>query len=800
MKKIDIKKFKINNYLTLKLIDDKTYIYVSNKRYRELEKLFYQPKDNFKKIDREVKSMDDLAEILDHYDRDIMRYEYKIPSKDLFWGHCSNIQVWVEENYNTVYLHRNLAFPLLRKLLKEEDPIALKVYKKEIEKRFKDGILKVKSYIIQNGYLKDFDRDDLLKLLEEFIQEYPELNHDYLSRNLRTKTILLKKFILYVDNYEKFLEKIFDYAEYDLLEDFKQIMKNIGFLKLNEENILNILEFFSREHLKVIIPLLIDLLEFKPIHKHIKYIAERLYSNKDLFFIQKALIFNENSLESLNLMTKAYYNVKLYNEAEILADKALMMNNNNWKSYYFKGCINLLMGRIKEADKLLSKAYKFAPSGYLIKKKKSEPLIYHQQIFNILQITPYISISKKETLEQKELALNIIIPEAIKEWYSIVGSEEILLTYSNDDLPVSLTDLDINEQDMIDIIYENQAVCKWAVMLNGNNDPPVMITSTSKCSAKSTENWNELFHSFSNFIYTRITNYYFFLINRSRAQVLIEFYSEVPNEISNYLCEHLLEISPRLFFKKINPIILSENVFAKHDQIWNNSLLFVDNARNQFIKIYSNICSIWAKNQKNYEELLKLVLDYQLSIKRIETNNELIVRNAINYVMNDFPSLQNLLNKELSAPILISLVVIEEKIPKIDPGFCYYHQCRDFEIGKKKIILRTDGFSSLSKKEYYYCVERADGIILIFKQNQLTSNKFLNNHLELINAIRPTMPILIIRNNSDQNEINEFEQLRILDLIKKYGIIEYRIISENIDDQISQIYEDFILNILKIVK
>lgn len=33
-----------------------------------------------------------------------------------FWGHCSNLQVWAENNYDTRLLHRNLSSPLLKQL------------------------------------------------------------------------------------------------------------------------------------------------------------------------------------------------------------------------------------------------------------------------------------------------------------------------------------------------------------------------------------------------------------------------------------------------------------------------------------------------------------------------------------------------------------------------------------------------------------------------------------------------------------------------------------------------------------
>ena len=50
-----------------------------------------------------------------------------------------NLQVWAEMNYDTRILHRNLAFPLLKKLAQVGDPIAKKALKDEIAKRFLSG-------------------------------------------------------------------------------------------------------------------------------------------------------------------------------------------------------------------------------------------------------------------------------------------------------------------------------------------------------------------------------------------------------------------------------------------------------------------------------------------------------------------------------------------------------------------------------------------------------------------------------------------------------------------------------------
>ena len=44
------------------------------------------------------------------------------------------MQVWAEHNYYTRLLHRDITFPLLKKLTEGGDPLARKVFKEEIAK------------------------------------------------------------------------------------------------------------------------------------------------------------------------------------------------------------------------------------------------------------------------------------------------------------------------------------------------------------------------------------------------------------------------------------------------------------------------------------------------------------------------------------------------------------------------------------------------------------------------------------------------------------------------------------------
>ena len=107
-----LSEFKINEFLTLKLQDYKTIIYVKGQEFIQCKHLLLNiPINEISSFD-EIQSIDEASESLN--DTEII--DAKIPPMVEFWGHCSNLQVWAEYNYNTQLLHSNLAFPLLKKL------------------------------------------------------------------------------------------------------------------------------------------------------------------------------------------------------------------------------------------------------------------------------------------------------------------------------------------------------------------------------------------------------------------------------------------------------------------------------------------------------------------------------------------------------------------------------------------------------------------------------------------------------------------------------------------------------------
>ncbi|MFX1496971.1 MAG: GTP-binding protein [Promethearchaeota archaeon] len=155
------KEFIINNYLKLRLENEKTNIYVGGSLFRQCKYLLLNLQlDKIRDYDK-IESIDEAAEILDTSMEQQGASKFSISPEVEFWAHCSNIQAWYENNYSSNLLHRNLAFPLLKALVKAGDPLANKVFKEEIALRLESGYPSVVLYLINQGYLNYLNDEEL---------------------------------------------------------------------------------------------------------------------------------------------------------------------------------------------------------------------------------------------------------------------------------------------------------------------------------------------------------------------------------------------------------------------------------------------------------------------------------------------------------------------------------------------------------------------------------------------------------------------------------------------------------------
>jgi len=210
--------FKINELITLKLEDNKTMIYVDHMEFKQCKYLLLDiPVEKISSFD-EIESVDEAAEKLDHSEEPRKNTTSRIPPEVEFWGHCSNIQAWVENNYDTRILHSNLAFPLLRALLVLGDPIAERVVKEEVAKKLMRGTFNTIRFLILEGffdYLSDEELETIISgeseksRIERKRISFKHMNFDSLGEDIHGMTLKQFNFLI---NHPKF----------DFLADFQK--------------------------------------------------------------------------------------------------------------------------------------------------------------------------------------------------------------------------------------------------------------------------------------------------------------------------------------------------------------------------------------------------------------------------------------------------------------------------------------------------------------------------------------------------------------------------------------------------
>lgn len=194
--------FRINEHLSVRLEEGKTIIYVDNERFSQCKFLLLNIRvDEIKSLDK-IQSIDEASERLDNSletNQEKSGKPIQIPPEVEFWGHSSNLQVWAENRYDTRLLHRNLAFPLLKKLTEAGDFLAKVVLKEEIVKRLSSGNRAVNQFLMNKGYIDMLEEEEL----EIYFFSMPRL---------------FKEFFINLNNGEEELREEYNYDLYHLLK------------------------------------------------------------------------------------------------------------------------------------------------------------------------------------------------------------------------------------------------------------------------------------------------------------------------------------------------------------------------------------------------------------------------------------------------------------------------------------------------------------------------------------------------------------------------------------------------------
>jgi tetratricopeptide (TPR) repeat protein len=395
--------YKINRHLSLKLENDRTIVYVNGKRFRNCKYLLLnfneETNDNFGGID----SIDEVAEILNHDLHGNFTKNSKISPKEEFWGHCSNLQAWAENDYDSRLLHSNLSFPLLKRLAKEGDPQAKRVFKEEIVKRIESEYQNVVHYLIKEGYLEHLEREELVYLKnsiknfeitkiigkfffnkelfdfsalflertlklhpsdkesQELLREIYETDEEKIARYLKIlekdpnrKKLKAKLIELY--NERKEFNSALNILDSDIATEYTrethELIKAIKQIENESES--EQLELWNRVCTKLI---QIIIIHSNPVlSRYIYNPRERTYrvkvlSKEVVYFSKKALEIKPSNLKFKEHLGKIFYLLERYDEAINIYEQLIESNSHN-RDYKFK--LGKLYIKIKKYGKAIN--------------------------------------------------------------------------------------------------------------------------------------------------------------------------------------------------------------------------------------------------------------------------------------------------------------------------------------------------------------------------------------------------------------------------------------------------------------
>ncbi len=363
-----IREFKVNDYIALKLEYVKgditvmpgwsTVIYVKGKRFKQCKYLLLNIQiDDISSFDK-IQSIDEAEKMhslkknenndwLEDYEDD--ESVEKIPPEVEFWGHCSNMQVWYENNYDTRLLQRWLAFPLLKELTEAGDPVAKKVFKEEIAKRYASGHPSVVGFLKHGGYLSFLSPEEVSSIINDIKSK--EVKTEYVTYKGRVCEFILKG-RLSLQNSR--IENIREIEGLDSLRDLKDLdlshnqiseikglenLEKLKWLCLNDNQISEIEGLKNLKHLEHLILNNNQITEIKDLEKLTNLVSLKLNNNQiaeikglEKLINLKFLYINDNQITEIkgleNLFKLGILNLKANPIPQHIIEKLGGFNNH----------------------------------------------------------------------------------------------------------------------------------------------------------------------------------------------------------------------------------------------------------------------------------------------------------------------------------------------------------------------------------------------------------------------------------------------------------------------------------------
>ncbi len=197
------KEVKINDFLSLKYGDDGVQFQVGERNFGTpvhsvLEILLMMCPNNNMSMDEIVEELDNIIGI---HGRDDTNFDPEV----VFYFHYLYLKLWADSEYNAELIHRYDAFQLLESLYYAKDPIARKVFRGEIVKRFLSGKVYVVNFLFPH-YASWLSCEDIKYIIEKAEFLYNQKDYRVMVSNF-TENLYENSYSYYENgNFEKAVE------------------------------------------------------------------------------------------------------------------------------------------------------------------------------------------------------------------------------------------------------------------------------------------------------------------------------------------------------------------------------------------------------------------------------------------------------------------------------------------------------------------------------------------------------------------------------------------------------------------
>jgi len=96
-----MEEYRINDYITLKLENNKTVIYLKKQKFVQCKIILLNIPTNEIDSFGETQTIDELIDTMEKDFKENHKNRPMITSYEEFWAHCSNLHAWVINNYDT---------------------------------------------------------------------------------------------------------------------------------------------------------------------------------------------------------------------------------------------------------------------------------------------------------------------------------------------------------------------------------------------------------------------------------------------------------------------------------------------------------------------------------------------------------------------------------------------------------------------------------------------------------------------------------------------------------------------------